>query len=147
MYGILTPIHSFLRWAVLILLLACIIKSLIGVVSKKAFAKSDDKVSLYLFIATHTQLLVGLILYFVSPMVQFNSNTMTNTELRFFTMEHSVMMLIAIVLITMGRIMSKKQPTDAGKFKRLFWFNLIALIVIIAAIPWPCMGAVHRPWF
>lgn len=116
-------------------------------VSKKAFAKSDDKVSLYLFIATHTQLLVGIILYFVSPFVKFNSDTMTNTEMRFFTMEHSVMMLIAIVLITMGRIMSKKQATDAGKFKRLFWFNLIALIVIFAAIPWPCMGMVHRPWF
>lgn len=147
MYGILLPIHSFLRWAMLLLLLACIIKSLMGMMSKKPFAKSDDKVSLYLFIATHTQLLVGLILYFFSPFVKFGGDAMKDTEIRFFTMEHSFMMLIAIVLITMGRIMSKKAADDAGKFKRLFWFNLIALLVIFAAIPWPMMGMVHRPWF
>jgi len=115
--------------------------------SKRAFAPADNKISLFNMIAAHTQLLVAILLYFVSPFVKFNSDTMTNPEMRFFTMEHSVMMLIAIVLITMGRIMSKKAPTDAGKFKRLFWFNLIALLVIFAAIPWPCMGMVHRPWF
>jgi len=61
--------------------------------------------------------------------------------------EHSTMMIIAIILITMGRIMSKKATTDQAKFKKLFWFNFIALLVILAAIPWPMMGMVHRPWF
>ena len=114
--------------------------------SKRAFAPSDNKINLYLFISAHTQLLVGIILYFVSPFVQFSGDAMKNSEIRFFTMEHTSMMLVAIVLITMGRIMSKKAPTDAGKFKRLFWFNFIALLVILAAIPWP-FGHVARPWF
>jgi hypothetical protein len=149
MYGILTPIHSFLRWAILILLLAVIFKSVQGMMSKRAFAPSDNKINLFLFISAHTQLLVGIILFFVSPVIKAGISMpepMKNDEVRFFTMEHTVMMLIAIVLITMGRIMSKKAPTDAGKFKRLFWFNFIALLVILAAIPWP-FGHVARPWF
>lgn len=147
MYGILMPIHSLLRWAILILLLASIIKSLQGMMSKKAFAPSDNKISLFLMISAHTQLLVGIILYFVSPFVKFGGDAMKDTDIRFFTMEHTTMMLIAIVLITLGRILSKKAATDTGKFKRLFWYNLIALVVIFAAIPWPNFGVVHRPWF
>ena len=114
--------------------------------SKRAFAPSDNKISLFLMISAHTQLLVGIILYFVSPFVQFSGAAMKDDQLRFFTMEHTVMMLIAIVLITLGRILSKKATEDAGKFKKLFWFNLIALLVILAAIPWP-FGHVARPWF
>lgn len=147
MYQILTQIHSFLRWAILILLLASIIKSLMGMVGKKTFGASDNKIGLFLFISAHTQLLVAIGLFFVSPFVKFGGDSMGNPEIRFFTMEHTTMMLIAIVLITMGRILSKKAPTDTGKFKRLFWFNLIALLVIFMAIPWPFMGMVHRPWF
>jgi len=114
---------------------------------KKPFGKSDDKISLFLFIATHAQLLVALILYFVSPFVKFGGDAMKDTEIRFFTMEHSVMMLVAIVLITMGRITAKKATTDAGKFKRLFWYNSAAFLIILISIPWPMVGMVHRPWF
>lgn len=146
MLGLLIQIHSFLRWIILVLLLAAIIKSLGGMMSKRAYAPSDNKISLFLMILAHTQLLVGIILYFISPMVVFSATTMKDDQLRFFTMEHSVMMLIAIVLITIGRISSKKAATDAAKFKKSFWFFLIALLVIFAAIPWPFM-AVHRPWF
>lgn len=69
----------------------------------------------------------------------FNETTMKNDVARFFTMEHSVMMLIAIALITIGRITSKKAVTDEAKFKKAFTFFLIALLVILAAIPWPFM--------
>lgn len=139
MYGILLPIHSLLRWAILVLILVCIVKSLMGMISKKPFGGSDNKISLFLMISAHTQLVVGLILYFVSPRVVFSGDAMKNDVTRFFTVEHIFMMLIAIVLITMGRILSKKATKDSGKFKRLFWFNLIALLVIFAAIPWPFM--------
>lgn len=137
--GLLIQIHSFLRWILLILLLAAIIKSLSGLMSKRAYAPSDNKISLFLMISAHTQLLVGLVLYFISSKVMFNSGTMQNNIARFFTVEHSTMMLIAIALITIGRISSKKAVTDAAKFKKAFWFFLIALLVIFAAIPWPFM--------
>lgn len=146
MYGILLPIHSFLRWAILVLILVCIVKSLMGMISKKPFGGSDNKISLFLMISAHTQLVVGLILYFVSPIVSFK-NVTASPDTHFFTIEHAVMMLAAIVLITLGRTTSKRASTDAGKFKRLFWYNIIALLIIFMAIPWPNMGMVHRPWF
>ncbi len=96
-----------------------------------------------MMISAHTQLLVGLILYFVSPFVQFGSKVPEN---RFFTMEHSSMMIVAIVFMTLARILSKKGKTDASKFKRLFTYSFIALLIIIMAIPWP-FSHVARPWF
>lgn len=144
--GIIVQIHSFIRWIMLILLLAAIIKSYGGLRSKRAYMPSDNKISLFLLIATHIQLLVGLLLYFTSPWVQFNGEAMKAPEVRFFTMEHLVMMLAAVVLITIGRVSSRKAATDEAKFKKAFTFFLIALVVIFAAIPWPFMP-VHRPWF
>ncbi len=146
MYSILLTLHSLLRWAILILIVACIIKSLIGIISKRAFTPSDNKISLFLMISAHTQLLIAIALYFVSPSVQFSSVAMQNPEIRFFTMEHTTMMLLAIILITLGRVLGKKASTDAGKFKRLFWFNIVALLIIMMAIPWP-FGPISRPWF
>ncbi len=144
MNGFLIPIHSLLRWAVLLLLLTTIIKSLHGIITKRSFSKSDDKISLFMMISAHTQLLVGIILYFTSPMVQFGNTS--NSEIRFFTMEHSTMMIVAIIFMTLARILSKKGKTDPSKFKRLFTYSFIALLIIIMAIPWP-FSHVARPWF
>ncbi len=139
MYGALLPIHSLIRWILLVLLLTAIVKSLQGMMSKRAYAPSDNKISLFLMISAHTQLLVGLLLYFVSPHVMFSGDAMKNNVSRFFTVEHSTMMIIAIALITVGRITSKKATDDAAKFKKSFTFFFIALLVILAAIPWPFM--------
>ena len=132
MYGTLLLLHSFVRYIVLILLLVLIVKSLIGWMSKATFTSGDNKISLFTFISTHTQLLLGLILYFVSPFVVFGGER--DRMARYWTFEHITVMLIAIVLITVARSTMKKLPDGPSKHKRLFIFNLIALIVIIAGI-------------
>lgn len=143
--GILLPLHSLLRWALLLLLIVVIIKSAIGMNTKQEFAPSDNRLSLMLMSTAHIQLIIGLILFFISPAVNI-SHPLANDETRFFTIEHSVMMLIAIALITLARISSKKALEPVKKFKRLFYYNLIALLVILAGIPWP-FGHVSRGWF
>jgi hypothetical protein len=130
----LTHTHSLLRYFVLILLVIVVINSLLGWVNKKEFTTTDNKLSLWLLIFTHIQLLVGLALYFMSDVVRFGPDTMKNSEFRYWTVEHSTMMIIAIVLITVARITHKKMPTDQAKHKRLFVLNVIALVIIIAAI-------------
>ena len=102
----------------------------------------DNKLSLFLFISTHTQLLLGLILYFVSPAVIFSSHSMKEAVARYWLVEHSTGMLIAIVLISLGRILSKKLNDGTAKHKRLFIYNIIALVVIVAII-----GQSHRGFF
>ena len=134
MYTGLLHTHSLIRYLVLIGLIVVIVKALLGLMNKQPYGKLDNKLGLYLFIATHTQLLVGLILYFASPRVQFGSTTMSDKLTRYWTVEHITAMLIAVVLITLARSTSKKMTDDAAKHKRMLVFNLIALVVIVATV-------------
>jgi hypothetical protein len=102
--------------------------------NKSPFGSTDNKLSLFLFISTHTQLLFGLILYFVSPAVIFSGESMKNSIARYWLVEHLLGMAIAVMLITMARISIKKMTDDTAKHKRMFVFNTIALVVILAMI-------------
>ena len=134
MHSILLLIHSVFRYFVLIFLLIVIYRAFTGWQSKKAFTSADNKFSLFLLISTHIQFLLGLILYFVSPIVIFSGASMKNAVARYWLVEHIGMMLVAVVLITIGRSTSKRLSEDTAKHKRLFILNVIALLVIIIAI-------------
>ncbi|MDZ7741404.1 MAG: hypothetical protein U5Q03_06570 [Bacteroidota bacterium] len=145
MYEILTTIHSILRWVIVIIALIVIFKSLAGWIGKKNYADSDNMLGLLLNSSLDLQLITGLVLYiFLSPLTQtafldFGS-AMSNPVLRFFAVEHFLLMLIAIVLVHIGRVRVKKADTDVKKHKRSFIFYLIAFILILVSIPWPFMG-------
>jgi uncharacterized membrane protein len=134
MYTGLLHAHSLLRYFILIALVVVIIKAIIGLVNKQPYGKWDNKLGLYLFIFTHMQLLVGLILYFISPFVKFGPDTMSDKATRYWTVEHIFAMLIAVVLITLARTTSKRMASDEAKHKRMAIFNFVALAVIIAVI-------------
>jgi len=137
MHGILIHAHSGFRWIVLILLVVAIFNAFTKWRSGKSFTEGDRKINLFTMIATHIQLLIGAILYFTSEKVVFSGEAMKSSVNRFFTAEHLLMMLIAIVLITLGNIRSKKAVGDSKKFRIAFTFFLIALLVLLAGIPWP----------
>ena len=134
LYPILLPVHSVLRYVVLVLLLIVIIRSLMGWLGNKPFEKSDDKLSLFMMIGAHLQLLIGLALYSVSPWVRFGGDAMKDATTRYWNVEHLAMMIIAIIFITVARSSSKKLTIPAAKHKRLFIFTTVALVIIIAAI-------------
>ena len=143
---ILVTLHSLNRFVLLILLLVVIVKSLIGWLNKSPFEKADDTLSLFLFISTHTQLLLGLILFFVSPIVIFSGASMKDSVARYWLVEHSTGMLIAIVIISMARIQSKKLADSSAKFKKLFTFNIAALAIILANIAMSHRGFFSVSW-
>lgn len=116
------------------MLLVVIVQSLTGLLHKRAYTPWDNRGGLFLFIFTHTQLLVGLILYFVSPFVQFSGSAMKDPSTRYWLVEHNTAMLIAIVLITLARTTSKKMADAQAKHKRMFIFNSVALVIILGAI-------------
>lgn len=134
MYVPLLHTHSLLRFIVLILLVVVIVNAFLGMNGKKPFGKTDNLLGLSLFSVTHTQLLVGLALYFSSSFVAFSADTMKDSSLRYWTVEHISLMLIAISLITMARITEKKMTDDTAKHKRMFVFNTLALVIILMAI-------------
>lgn len=145
MQSLLLLFHSTIRYFVLIFLILVIVRSLMGWMNKKEYAKMDDKVSLWLFMLTHTQLLIGLILFFVSPVVIFSGASMKDSTARYWLVEHNTMMLIAIVLISIARISIKKIADATAKHKRLFILNTLALVVIIAAISMSGRGFFNLP--
>lgn len=150
MYTGLLHLHSALRYVVLALLIITIAKAFIGWFGKKDYTTGDNKLSLFTFISAHTQLLIGLILFGISPVVKAGmadmATAMKDPIMRFWTVEHALSMVVAIAIITLGRIMSKKGTTDAAKHRRIAIYYLLALILIFSAIPWP-FSAVARPWF
>ncbi|HCW07891.1 MAG TPA: cytochrome B [Cytophagales bacterium] len=135
-------LHSANRFILLALLLLVIVRAFNGWQKKSAFEATDNKLGLFLFISTHTQLLLGLILYFISPAVVFSGESMKDSVARYWLVEHISGMFIAIVLITMARITAKKMTDDTAKHKRLFTFNLLALVIVAAMI-----ALSHRGFF
>jgi hypothetical protein len=91
--------------------------------------------------------LIGLGLYFISPKVQFTGEVMKSAVGRFYTVEHFSMMLIAVILITVGNAKSKRMADDGKKFKSVFTYFLIALILILVSIPWPFREGLGGSWF
>ncbi len=126
--------HSTVRYFVLIAMLISIFRSARGWFGGAEFGKTDEKLSVWLLIMAHTQLILGLLLYALSPNVQFSASTMGEKVLRYWTVEHIFTMILAIVLITLSRITSKKIAAAAGKHKRVFLYNTFAMLLIVMAI-------------
>jgi len=118
----------------MILMIVVLIRALMGTNSNAKFTPLDNKLSLWLLIAAHVQALIGIVLYFISPYVVFGSDTMSNKDIRYWSVEHIFIMIIAVAFITVARIKSKNAPTDKAKFSKLLVFNGLALILITAAI-------------
>lgn len=148
MYDYLLYTHSVLRYAVLGLLVLTALRSLTAWLMGGHYYKSDERAAILTVIFTHLQFLIGLALYFISDKVQFSNMgaVMKSEQLRFYTVEHISMMLIAIALITIGRSKSKKAYSEIAKHKRIAIFFLIALLLIFLAIPWPFMKSFTSTW-
>ena len=130
-------LHSLLRWAVLALLFIVLIKSLISLMKKKEFSESDAKTGLFLMIFTHLQLILGLVLYFTQGWASAPfAESMKDAGMRFWKVEHIFAMLLAITLITIGRIRTKKLIGTLKGNKIAFVFYGLSLIIILWAIPW-----------
>lgn len=146
MYPILVHLHSGFRWVVLITLILAIIQVAGKLSGNHSFTDKDKKMPLFAFISSHIQLLVGLILYFISPKVIFSAEAMKSALSRFFLVEHTTMMILAIIVISVGYIMAKKVAPEKKAFSRIFWAYLVGLILILASIPWPFLGY-GTSWF
>ena len=146
MYQIIKSAHSGLRWIVLILLIVAIVGAWQQWKKKSHYEPKEQKLALFTLIVSHLQLLLGFVLYFISPKVMFSAETMGNSVLRFFTVEHTLGMIAAIVLITIGYSRAKRMAPTANGFKSLAIFYGIGLLLILISIPWPFRG-LGAGWF
>src|SRR5882757_637450 len=151
MYQTLLALHSLLRWFVLASLLFAIYRAYKGWLINKSFSKFDNLVRQIAATVAYIQLCIGLWLYFISPIIDYflhnYKEAVQQRQIRFFGMEHSVMMLTAIIIITIGSLKTKHKSNDKEKFKTMaLWFT-VALLIILLSIPWTFSPFASRPLF
>lgn len=143
LYNAMLHAHSIGRWIVLLLLLFAIFNSLLA--GNRPFIKSDNRLGLILTIFADLMLLIGIYLYFVGPkgykiFANYGndfSSLMKNGPDRFYAVEHMAGMLIAIILIHIGKAQARRPIGDRAKHRRSLLFYFLALLIILVSIPWP----------
>lgn len=138
MYTGLVHAHSGLRWIALLLLVAAVITAVMKWQGQSVYTDGNRKLYLFTLISIHLQLVIGLLLYFISPKVDFSM--MSDKLYRFYTVEHISGMLVAIVLITIGYSRSKRALDAVTKQRLIAIFYGLGLLLILAMIPWPFRG-------
>ena len=136
MYSFLLALHSLIRWLVLSSLLFAIYRAYRGWFAAKPFAKYDENARYFTTLILHTQFIIGIALYFISPVVYYFLHhfnvAVHERQIRFFGMEHVTMMFVAIVVISIGSAKTKRKPSDAEKFRTMaIWFTIGLLIIFI----------------
>lgn len=150
----LLHLHNLLRWIIVVLLLLSIVKAYTGWKGNKSFSAGDAKIWLFTMIASHITLLLGLYQWLMGRYglltfeIPEGISRMKDPFIRFFQVEHPVSMLLAILFITLGRGMAKKDLSDSLKYRQAFVYFFVALLLLLAAVPWPFRGEIiGRPLF
>ncbi|WP_372756333.1 hypothetical protein [Mariniflexile sp.] len=140
MYKTILNLHSYWAYLVLLVLIVAVANALIKVFADKEYEAKDFRISLFTLIVSHIQLLIGLILYFVSPRfelwAEMGGEVMKNSMARLYLVEHPFVNILAVALITIGYSKHKKKLTSQGKLKPIAIFYTIALVLFLSRIPW-----------
>ncbi|TXE13187.1 hypothetical protein FUA26_05170 [Seonamhaeicola algicola] len=140
MYNTVLNLHSYWAFLVIVVLVIAVVNALIKSAGAKEYSAKDFRISLFTLIISHIQLLIGIVLYFVSPRFQLwgelGGGVMGNSLARLYLVEHPFVNIIAIALITIGYSKHKKKLTSKGKLKTIAIFYTIALVLLLSRIPW-----------
>lgn len=150
-YSITLYAHSYVRWAVVILGALLIVRALAGWLGRRPWDASVGRLGSFFTIAMDLQLLLGLLLYGVfSPTMQraFDNfgSAMGDARLRFWAVEHILVMVVAVVLAHVGHVTAKRMAEEK-RYRRYVIFAVLAMLAVLLAIPWPFSGADPRPLF
>jgi uncharacterized Tic20 family protein len=140
-----------IRWLVIVSLLYAVGTAFSGYHSGRTFTKTDNAIRHWTATIAHIQLLIGFVLYFISPLVAYfldhPKEAMQVREFTFFGIVHIGLMIVAVILITIGSALAKRRTTDREKFRTMLIWFLIGLLIILVAIPWPFSPLAARPYF
>lgn len=142
MYTSVLFLHSWLRWAVLLLGLLALVRAIAGASGRRPWLPADDQAGKFFIIALDVQIVLGLILYFfLSPttaaaMADFGA-AMKSAGLRYWAVEHVFGVVVALILAHRGRTRVRGITDPVRKHRVAAVFILLALLAIAASIPWP----------
>ena len=150
MYSSLLPLHSIFRWLILLMMLTSIYVAYNGWKLKLAFTPLANNIRHWTATFAHIQLMVGMVLYFYSPIVKYPMHvrsTALMSQHAFFKYLHIAFMLLAIVVLTIGSAKAKRASKASAQYKTILIWYTVALILILTAIPWPFSPLASRPFF
>jgi hypothetical protein len=140
MYNTVFHLHSYWAYLVLLVLILATFNALYKTFADKEYEAKDFRISLFTLIVSHIQLLIGILLYFVSPWFdawsELGGGVMSNSVARLYLVEHPFVNIIAVALITIGYSKHKKKLTSKAKLKTIAVFYTIALVLLLSRIPW-----------
>ncbi len=136
-YLLIRHLHAIIRWLLLAGLLGSILTAFAGLSGKDGLSYSGRLFARLTVYFAHLQFLVGIALFITSPKVIFSAESMRSPILRFFLVEHTLAMFLAVILITIGHAQMKKANYEVRSIKKLLWFYIISLVIILFMIPWP----------
>src|SRR5512138_1888884 len=144
MYPVLIVLHSWIRWAVIIIGLTAVFRAIAARSSGRAWNATDNAAGRFYTIALDLQVLIGLVLYvFASPIVaaarQNMAVSMANDTTRFWLVEHPVAMILALALAHVGRARMRRATADRVRFSRIAVFHGLSVLLVIIGTPWPGM--------
>ena len=145
-YAMVLTIHSLVRWVVVIAGIAAVIMAYAGWFGNRRWTSSNVRVNMLFTTFLDLNILLGFFLYFIlSPLtrgaLQNMGDAMKDSNVRFFTVEHLLIMLVAVVVAHIGSSRAKKAADDKSKFKQAAIFFTIAMILIFLGIPWPFLAS------
>ena len=147
MYTGFSHIHSINKWIILILGVLAIANALSGWLKDKPYTATSNKLSLFFMVSMHVQLLLGVVLYFISPTVtgslQDMGLAMKDSYLRYWTVEHLFVGILAIVFVTLGRVLAKKKATDLAKHKTTAIYYILTLVFVAVNVLLPLWKGKH----
>ncbi|MBV6404630.1 MAG: hypothetical protein IT228_00485 [Flavobacteriales bacterium] len=138
MYTGLKHFHSYVAYLVLLLVAFAVVHAVLSLSGKRPFTAQSRKYALFGLIAAHVQLLFGLLLYFVSPagFSNLGGGAMGDAVQRLYALEHPLMMVIGVTLVTIGFSRAKRATEDVRKFKAIAWYYGIGLVLMLSRVPW-----------
>lgn len=140
-YVVMLTLHNVLRWVVIGTAVFALVRMFGGLLARRGWLMLDGKAGQWFTIALDVQLVVGLLLYFVFSPITTTAfanmgAVMSNSVLRFYVVEHILLMVVAVVLAHVGTMTARRAATDRARFMRGAIFYSLAVLSVVAAIPW-----------
>ncbi|WP_426754648.1 hypothetical protein [Myxococcus sp. Y35] len=145
LYSVVLLLHSWLRWGVVVLGVLALVKSLMGWRRGRDWTSGDRGLQVAFTATFDLQMLLGMTLYFVlSPLTPRSLEAlrmnMSIGQLRFFGLEHPLLMLLALTAAHVASGLSRRATSAVAKHRAWALGLLITMLLVVLAIPWPMLS-------